>query len=95
MWGYKSRMDMVIFCKYIPPKASKKVLVWVPPEEYDEDDVHEYVDKAMVTYCKEANKQVSITELLKPILQNQDKHRMETDMEQEVTLHLEDGEGLH
>ena len=34
-------------------------------------------------------KQLSITKLLKPILQNPDKNHMETDMEQEVTLHPE------
>ena len=36
--------------------------------------------------CKEANKQLWITELLKPILQNPDKHHVESDMEHRVTL---------
>ena len=36
----------------------------IPVEEYD-DEVHEYVDKLMATQCKEANKQLSITEFCK------------------------------
>ena len=58
----------------------------MPTEKYGEDGVYKYVDKSMATQCKEANKQLSITEWLKPILQNPDKHHMENDTEQEVTL---------
>ena len=53
-------------------------------EEYDEDYVHIFVDNSMATQCKKAIKQLSITELPKPILQNQNKHHTETDIKQEV-----------
>ena len=71
--------------KILSPKASEKVLQG-NVIEYDEDNVHEYVDKPIANLCKEANKQLLITELLKPILQNPDKHCTDTDMDQEVKL---------
>ena len=55
-------------------------------DEYDNDDVHGYVDKSMATQANKAHKQLSITELLQPTPQTPDKHHMETDVEQEVTL---------
>ena len=46
--------------------------------------MHKYVDKSIATQCKGANKQLSITELLKLIVQNPEKHHMDTDMDPEA-----------
>ena len=70
---------------HFPSKQVKRYFHGIPTEEYDEDNVHECVDKSLVIQGKEAHKQLSITELLNPILQNLHKHHMETDMEWEVT----------
>ena len=71
---------MLIFWKHISPKTSERYFHGITAEEYDEDDVHEYVNQSMAIQGKEAHKKLSITELPKSILQNHGEHHMETNM---------------
>ena len=49
-------------------KQVKRYFKGMSTEEYDEDDVHEFLDKSMATQHKEPFEQLSVTDLLKPIL---------------------------
>ena len=43
------------FGNNFPPRQVERYFQGMPMEEYDEDDVHEYVDKSMAT-CEEEYK---------------------------------------
>ena len=72
MWKYSE--------KTFPSKQVKRYFHGMSTEDYNEDAALEDVDKFIANEGNEAHKQLSIIDLLNPILQNPEKHHIEQDV---------------